>query len=52
MKFWWWRFRVCWVGLCWHGIWVWSHCEESDWREWFEDEMTPEDQYIEGWCRE
>jgi hypothetical protein len=52
MGFWIWRFRVCFVGLCWHHIWAWSHVDTVEWREYYEDRMTPEDQYIEGWCRE
>lgn len=52
MRFWLWRLRVCLVGWRWHGIWVWDHLPDSDWREYFLDELSPEEQYIEGWCRE
>ena len=52
IRFLWWRFRVCWVGLKWHRIWVWNHIDTWEWLEYYTDQMTPEDQYIEGWCRE
>lgn len=52
MKFWIWRFRVCLVGLRWHHRWCWNDIDTAYWLECYEDRMTPEDQYIEGWCRE
>ncbi len=50
--FWWWRLRVCLVGLRWHQTWVWHSLEEKEWREGYDDEPCAEDYYVEGWCRD
>ena len=52
MRDWIWRFRVCFVGLRWHHIWVWSHLSTKEWNELNENVDNPEDAYVEGWCRE
>lgn len=47
-----WQLRVCLVGLRWHHRWCWNDIETDYWRECYEDRQSPEDQYIEGWCRD
>ena len=47
-----WIFRVCLWGWWWHRRWVWNDLYMDEWRVFYEDGMTPKDQYIEAWCRE
>lgn len=59
MKFWWWRLQVSFCGMYWYGIsWTEPKCNWWGWsddvmdREGFDDDMTPEDYFMEAWGRE